>query len=292
MKLWLAGALMLCALIAAAPAQAKSPAQCGAKDRVETGLQGQIPIADRVTGRAAEGYNCNLDEVGSFASTAFANFDTYENCAYYSDTIGLYSAEGGTIVLDVSDPRKPVKTDYLTAGAAATPASRCASTASAGCSSPTATRSPAIGKLDDPDSRALAGGLRRQAGLPQAQAAGRRRHAQRGRPRGLLPARRDGLLHGAATDTITPIDLTRPGAARSSSPSPAPCGIHGCSTSDDGKRGYFADIGEGRMLIADTSEVQARKPGAKITRRRPTSTRRATRASSRRSRSPTAASRT
>src|SRR5215212_11771041 len=103
---------------APAPASAASPASCAPGDRVETGLQGQLPMADRASGRAAEGYTCNLREVGFFASTSFANFDTYENCAYYSDTIGLYSAEGGTIVLDVSDPRHPAKTDYLTARSA------------------------------------------------------------------------------------------------------------------------------------------------------------------------------
>src|SRR3712207_9572303 len=52
-------------------------------------------------------------------SSSFANFDTYENCAYYSDTIGAFNAEGGTVVVDVSDPRKPVQTAYLTERAAA-----------------------------------------------------------------------------------------------------------------------------------------------------------------------------
>ena len=110
-------AVFAAAFMGAADVHAASPAACGPGDLLETGLQGQIPGADRATGRAAAGYTCNLREVGFYPSTSFANFDTYGNCAYYSDTIGLYSAEGGTIVLDVSDPRKPVKTDYLTARA-------------------------------------------------------------------------------------------------------------------------------------------------------------------------------
>src|SRR4051812_6895781 len=110
---------MAVALLASADAHAKSPAQCGPKDRPETGLQGQVPVPDRASGRSVEGYTCNLTEVGFLKSSSFANFDTYENCAYYSDTIGAVNAEGGTVVLDVSDPRKPVQTAYLTERAAA-----------------------------------------------------------------------------------------------------------------------------------------------------------------------------
>src|SRR5881392_1516445 len=95
-------AAVLTALLACAGAQAKSPAQCGPTDRPETGLQGQIPIPDRVSGRSVQGYTCNLTEVGFMPSSSFANFDTYKNCAYYSDTIGAVNAEGGTVVVDVS----------------------------------------------------------------------------------------------------------------------------------------------------------------------------------------------
>src|SRR4051794_21649380 len=77
------------ATLAAPAAHAKSPAQCGPNDKPETGLQGQVPMADRVSGRSVEGYNCNLTEVGYLPSSSFANFDAYENCAHYSDTIGL-----------------------------------------------------------------------------------------------------------------------------------------------------------------------------------------------------------
>src|SRR3954451_18496765 len=87
------------ALLAGADAQAKSPAQCGPNDRPETGLQGQIPMADRVSGRSVERYSCNLTEVGFMKSSSFANFDTYKTCAYYSDPIGATNAEGGTVVV-------------------------------------------------------------------------------------------------------------------------------------------------------------------------------------------------
>src|SRR5437763_934242 len=134
-------AAVMTALLACAGAQAKSPAQCGPTDRPETGLQGQIPIPDRVSGRSVQGYTCNLTEVG------------------------------------------------------------------------------------------------------------------------FLP---DGMVYYmASTSNITPIDLSDPSHPKQLS-DPQPLGIHGCSTSEDGNRAYLADIGTGALLVADTSEVQARKPNARI----------------------------
>ena len=74
----------------------------------------------------------------------------------------------------------------------------------------------------------------------------------------------DGMVYYmASTDTITPIDISDPTKPRQLS-EPQPLGIHGCSTSEDGNRAYLADIGTGRLLIADTTEVQARKENAQI----------------------------
>src|SRR5882724_6802278 len=94
-------------------------AQCQPGDPVETGLQGQVPRADRSSGRAANGYACNLVLVGRYESSGFASFDTYRNCGYYSDNPGAVGtmADTGTVVLDLSDPRHPVKTADLTARA-------------------------------------------------------------------------------------------------------------------------------------------------------------------------------
>src|ERR1700759_3259904 len=41
-------------------------AVCGSRDRVETGLQGQTTIAERMTGQSEKSYNCNLELVGQF----------------------------------------------------------------------------------------------------------------------------------------------------------------------------------------------------------------------------------
>jgi hypothetical protein len=248
------------ALLGAGDAHAASPAVCGPDDRVETGLQGQLPQADRASGRAADGYTCNLREVGFFPSTSFANFDTYENCAYYSDTIGLYSAEGGTIVLDVSDPRAPKQTDYLTAGPFRNAGESLRVNRKRGLLVADRYTINSYGRVDDTDSpRQIAvydvkGDCRKPKLLADTVMPSAVGHEGCFQPDGMV-------YYMASTDTITPIDLTDPANPKQLS-EPWARGIHGCSTSDDGKRGYFGDIGVGRLLIADTSEVQARKPGA------------------------------
>jgi hypothetical protein len=93
-------------------------AQCGKGDRIESALQGQTTIAERMTGAAAKAYNCNLELVGQFqgegATWQMASFD---RCAYY----GTGNREGqqrkGVVVIDASDPRRPVASAYLDARA-------------------------------------------------------------------------------------------------------------------------------------------------------------------------------
>lgn len=264
-KLWRAicVAAVLAACASPDAAHAKSPAQCGPDDRPETALQGQVPIADRATGRSVEGYTCNLTEVGFLPSSSFANFDTYQNCAYYSDTIGATNAEGGTVVLDVTDPRKPVQTDYLTERAAANAGESLRVHPKRGLL--VADRyylAPGVSNFDDPDAnRSLAvydisKDCRKPELLADVVMPSAIGHE------GCFQA--DGMVYYmASTDNITPIDLTDPRHPRQLS-EPQDLGIHGCSTSEDGNRAYLADIGTGKLLIADTSEVQARKENAQI----------------------------
>ena len=260
-------ALLLAALMCAPTASAASPAECGPDDRPETGAAG--PGAAWPTARAAApptGYTCNLTEVGFMPSSSFANFDTYENCAYYSDTIGasqrrgrhgrgrrLRSAQAGP-------DRLPDR-----AGGRATRASRCACTSSAGLL--VADRyflAQGASNADDPDANRVARHLRHLEGLPQAEAARRRGHAVRA-----------SATRAASRPTGWSITWPAPTRSRrSTSPTrakpkqlsePQDLGIHGCSTSEDGKRALPRPTSApGALLIADTSEVQARKQNAQI----------------------------
>ncbi len=250
------------ALLCVPGAQAASPAVCGPGDRPETGLQGQIPQADRASGRAADGYTCNLREVGSYASTSFANFDTYRNCGYYSDTTGLYGAEGGTVVLDVSDPRHPVRTAYLTARSARNAGESLRVNIKRGLLVADRYNVDGFGKETDPDTkRSLAvydikGDCRHPRLLADTTMPTQLGHEGCFAPDGMV-------YYMADTSTITPIDLSDPSKPRELS-APWAREIHGCSISDDGKRGYFGDIGDKRLLIADTSQVQARVPNPQM----------------------------
>jgi hypothetical protein len=89
-------------------------ASCGPKDRVETGLQGQTPLADRMTGASEKSYNCNLDLVGQFrgegASWQMAAFD---HCAYYGTANGAGQQHKGVVVIDAANPKQPVAAMYL-----------------------------------------------------------------------------------------------------------------------------------------------------------------------------------
>src|SRR6202008_3945747 len=54
---------------ASGEASAVAPAQCGPGSQPETGLQGQVPLADRQSGRSQQGYSCNLALVGQYQGT-------------------------------------------------------------------------------------------------------------------------------------------------------------------------------------------------------------------------------
>ena len=197
-------------------------------------------------------------------SSSFANFDTYKNCAYYSDTIGATNAEGGTVVVDVSDPRKPVQTAYLTERAAANAGESLRVHRERGLL--VADRyylAPGRQQLRRPRRQPLARHLRHLEGLPQAEAARRRRHAVGDRPRGLLPGRRDGLLHGEHRHDHADRHLR-------SDASPSSCRSRRTSGSTAARPARTASAptsptsGPARLVVADTSEVQARKENAQI----------------------------
>lgn len=239
-------------------------AECAPGDLVETGLQGQVPMADRLSGRSALGYECNLALIGHFASASFANMDSYKNCVYYSDNRGGNGsltgqggpADGGGVVLDVSDPTHPVKTAYLDAWAMK----------NAG-ESLRVNHKRGLLVADYYDLSKMSAGslavydISKDCAHPVLLANIKTMPRAVGHEGCFSP---DGMTYWMASmGTITPIDLTDPANPKEIT-APWAMTIHGCAISDDGNRGYFSDIGNFPVIgnqglsIVDTSSVQSR----------------------------------
>jgi hypothetical protein len=91
-------------------------AECGKGDRVETGLQGQTTLAERMSGASSKAFNCNLELVGQFQGEG-ANYQmaSFDECAYYGTALRDGVQNKGVVVVDASNPRRPVATAYLDA---------------------------------------------------------------------------------------------------------------------------------------------------------------------------------
>lgn len=117
------------AIAVAAPSAPSTPATPGiacAPGSLPEQTQGRAPLADVETGRYAQGYTCNVQEVShTGGSTGGYRVERYvdaagNECAYYDTTLlwpSSVPAQGtdgpGTYVLDMKDPAKPVITDVL-----------------------------------------------------------------------------------------------------------------------------------------------------------------------------------
>lgn len=102
------------------PADAVPRAECGPGSMPETGLQGQIPLTDRDSGRSSEGYSCNLKRVGHFQGTGNATMGaSYKDCMY-AGSMGLgalKNPEPGVQVVSFADLNNPVLTDIISSPA-------------------------------------------------------------------------------------------------------------------------------------------------------------------------------
>lgn len=98
------------------------PAQCRADDQVETGVQGEVPLADRDSGRSRLGYNCNIDLVGQLQNEgAGITSASYRQCTYTGTSFPTNLLDGSTAginVIDASDPARPTRTAVLNEPAA------------------------------------------------------------------------------------------------------------------------------------------------------------------------------
>lgn len=256
------------------PLIATPQADCGPDDRPETGLQGQVSQGDHDSGRAAEGFTCNTQLVGSYRSQPLGELPTFgsiggfkvhryvdaagNECAYYDSTLlfptNVGDLEGGVIVLDMSDPANPVQTARLVTPAMLQPHESLVISEERGIlAAITGTLATNPGLLDVYD-------ISEDCRQPQVLTAGFTTVTSDGIPllgheSGLSPDGNTFWAASTATDYVFAIDISDATAPQVLHVSQE--GSHGLSISEDGNRTYLANSGEG-LIVLDTSQVQAR----------------------------------
>ena len=256
---------------AEAAMQAVPKAECGPGSHPETGLQGRVSIQDIVSKRAAEGYRCNTELVGSeLSSTPLGTFGGFKvqryvdaagrECAYYDLQLlvgtGLLDLRkplnAGVAVLDMSDPAKPVRTATLRTVAMLLPHESLQVNQQRGLLAAvggTPAFGPGIVDVYDisKDCRRpvyksipnIAGILGHESGMSLD---GKTFYSGNPIPGGQVAA----------------VDVTNPRLPRTLKVINHPS--HGITLSPDGNRAYLTSLFPATLTIQDVSEVQARKP--------------------------------
>ena len=241
----------------APPMNAAPRAKCGPGSKPEPGIQGRVPA-----GSATDGLWCNVKMLshqgtsGGFKVYRYVDPAGHE-CAYYDtallfplNALNLNSSGVGVVVLDMSNPSKPVQTDLLTEPPMLSPHE----------SLNVDTKRGLIAAVD--------GNPTTYPGLVSFYDAHNDcRHpvhtytgliARLGHESGFSQDGKTFYATATAYQAITAIDVTDP-----SNPHAIWQGnvfSHGMSLSNDGNRAYIADPNGRNMLILDTSEIQARRP--------------------------------
>ncbi len=253
-------------------------AVCGPGSLPETGLQGEVPLADQQDGRSAQGYHCNLDLVGQYAGDgASIMMASYGTCAYmatgYQPSDPEWLQKRGTVAVDVSDPAKPKATDLLQTPAMLNPWEALKVNDRSGL---LATGEGGSFPLVGPESQGphidvydVKTDCRHPKLLASAEIPDSKGHE--GDFNG------DGTIYWQSTyagdPSVVAIDLKDPTHPKELGAFANPEGtpIHAVQLSEDGNRGYFmaargpnSSDGFNGLEIFDTSEVQARKKDPKI----------------------------
>ncbi len=238
-------------------------ATCGPGSWPESELQGQVPLAERQSGRSKQGYTCNLELLGQYQGegTTWVN-PQYKHCAYNATSffgLGRKKSEG-VQVIDASNPRKPVLSANLTSPAMLTDTWESLKVNEARGLLAGVSVGPALGtlsfdvydiKTDCAHPKLLNSFASSDATLPATTL----NHEGQWSP--------DGMTYwasGLAGGSLTAIDVsdpTNPGIAGFTAIGQA---NHGFELSPDGNRMYLTTAFGAGVVILDVSEIQARKP--------------------------------
>lgn len=298
--------LLLCAVAALAACGSSTPAgspppvsgggagsatpkaDCGPGSRPELGLQGRVSPEEHASGRAAEGYTCNTELVGSRAipgaigTVAGFKVERYidaagNDCAYYDSALlyplGIVDGENGVNVLDMADPANPKLTARLTTVAMLTPHESLVVARSRGllvAVAGNAALAPGVVDIYDISQDCRQPVLKSSMLLTLF-----------GHESGISPDGNTFWVASPGTPTLTAVDISDPERPRVLKT--LPYSSHGLSISADGNRAYLAGVGlsgaacafsvtcalpdpnvDRALIILDVSEIQARQDNPQV----------------------------
>jgi hypothetical protein len=247
-----------------APVVPTPKATCGPGSRPELGLLGRVSAADHASGRAAEGYTCNTELVGSIvdptAQGTLGGFKVLRHideagreCAFYDTTLlfptDVFDAEAGVRAVDMSDPANPVVTATLLTPAMVTPHESLVLSDSGLLAAVAGNAAANVGHIDVYD----VDGDCRHPELVSSLPVGLIGHES-----GLSPDGNTFYSASPGTSTVQAVALEDLPLMTPVWTSVGEYPSHGLSVSDDGNRIYIAGL-DG-LHIVDVSEVQAREP--------------------------------
>lgn len=240
-------------------------ASCAGDALPEPGLQGDVPAADRDSGRSTQGYRCNISRIGGYAGRGAGITSTqFDHCVYLGSFFpgNLLGPAQGVQVIDVADPANPVLTATLTepamlAGTWESLKVNAARKLLVGTGVPAFTGAGLISVYDISDCahpRLLNPGPGTDLSLPVQITA---------HEGGFSPDGRTYWASGVIPGIVSAVDLTDPADPRVIWQGMPGQSMHGMGLRADGNRLYLAN-NMGGLTILDTSAVQRRDPDPQV----------------------------
>lgn len=240
-------------------------AECAGDALPEPGLQGDVPAADRDSGRSTKGYRCNISRIGGYAGRGAGITSTsYDHCVYLGSFFpgNLLGPAQGVQVIDVADPANPVLTTHLTepamlAGTWESLKVNAERKLLVGTGVPALTGAGLISVYDVSDCahpRLLNPGPGTDLRTPVPITA---------HEGGFSPDGRTYWASGVVPGIVSAVDLTDPADPRVIWQGMPGNSMHGMGISADGNRLYLAN-NLGGMSVLDTSAVQRRDPDPQV----------------------------
>jgi hypothetical protein len=255
-------------------------ANCGPGSLPETGLQGEVPLADQASGRSARGYRCNLELVGQYAGDGAAIMMAWHgDCAYMATGYPPWDPEfersKGVVVVDATNPAAPVPTARLQTPAMYNPWEALKANAARGLLASGEGGSFPVAGPGSPGPHFDVYDVGTDCRHPKLLASTKLPNAK-GHEGDWAPDGRtyyQSTMSRAPEPSIVAIDVADPRQPRElgAYPSPVVSPVHGLEIGPDGNRAYVMTSagpsnpgGFNGLLIFDTSEVQSRRPNPRI----------------------------